>query len=159
MTNNDILRSLRYALDFSDSKLLSFFAEAGIDLPAARLMALLKHEEDAGFEPLSDALLGSFLDGLIDKQRGKREPREGDKPPPRLTMNNNRVLRALKIAFELKDTDIIAVMSLTGFVISKAEVNALFRREGHANFQPCGNQFLRNFLRGLAIKHRGAAPE
>jgi uncharacterized protein YehS (DUF1456 family) len=122
-------------------------------------MAMQKHEEEAGFEPLSDELFGRFLDGFVEVRRGKREPNETAISAVPRPMNNNRILRSFKIGLELKDVDLIAIMGLTGFVISKNEVNALFRREGHPNFQPCGNQFLRNFLRGLAIHHRGdAAP-
>ncbi len=154
MTNNDLLRAIRYALDCSDSKLIGFFAEGHVDMPASFLMAALKHEDEPGFEPLSDDLFGAFLDGLVDKLRGKREPDAGKAKRPSLPMNNNRVLGSLKIAFELKDTDMIAIMELASFPISKGELSALFRREGHPNFQPCGDQFLRNFLRGLALRQR-----
>lgn len=155
MTNNDILRALRYALDISDSKLLACFASQGVVLPPAQLMAVLKHEDEPGFQPLSDAHFGSFLDGFIEQRRGKRES-GSEGPALALAMNNNRVLRALKIALSLKDVDVIAVMELSGLPVSKSEVSALFRREGHPNFQPCGDQFLRNFLRGLGIRHRGS---
>jgi uncharacterized protein YehS (DUF1456 family) len=67
------------------------------------------------------------------------------------------VLRSLKIALELRDTDIIELLSLAGFPISKGQLSAFFRREGHPNYQLCGDQFLRNFLRGLTIRHRGAS--
>jgi len=152
MTNNDILRSIRYALDCSDPKLIAFFAEGGVDMPASFLMAALKHEDEPGFEPLADDIFGAFLDGLVDKLRGKRE--SDGRARPSLPMSNNRVLRSLKIAFELKDTDVVALMQLAGFPISKGELSALFRRDGHPNFQPCGDQFLRNFLRGLALQQR-----
>ncbi len=159
MINNDVLREFRYALDLSDSKLLAFFGAGGVTLPAARLMAMLKREDELGFEPLSDDLLGRCLDGFIEARRGPRGPDATQESAAPAAMNNNRILRALKIALELKDTDIVSIMQLTGFVASKGEVNALFRREGHPNFQACGDQFLRNFLRGLAIHHRGAAAD
>ncbi len=155
MTNNDVLRGLRYALDSSDSKLLACFAASGVEVAPAHLMAFLKREDEPGFQLLSDELFAAFLDGFVEVRRGKRENAAGETIAAPPFMNNNRILRALKIALELKDTDIIAIMKLTGFSISKSEVNALFRRDGHPNFQPCGNQFLRNFLRGLAIHHRG----
>lgn len=157
MTNNDILRALRYALDLSDSKLLACFAAGDVELPAQRLMAMLKHEDEPGFEPLTDALFGAFLDGFVNIRRGKRETAGAPVPPS--AMSNNRVMRALRIGLELKDSDILDIMGLAGFAMSKAEVNALFRREGHPNFQPCGNQFLRNFLRGLAVRQRGTTDD
>jgi uncharacterized protein YehS (DUF1456 family) len=158
MTNNDILRSLRYARDFSDAELIHFFAEASVVMSRERLLALLEREDEPGYEPLSDELFGRFLDGLVDAHRGKREPSGTASPPPAQPMTNNRVLRALRIAFELKDVDIVAILELAGFTISKSELNALFRREGHPNFQECGNQFLRNFLRGLGLARRAARP-
>jgi len=153
MTNNDILRTLRYALELGSTSLLAIFTSARVDLPPARLAAMLKHDDEPGFEPLPDRLLGQFLDGFVELRRGKREP--GAAPSPAIPMSNNRVLRSLKIALELKDTDVIAIMKLAGVDISKGEVSALFRREGHSNYKACGNQFLRNFLRGLGVWHRG----
>ncbi|MDB4989500.1 MAG: hypothetical protein JWN04_4678, partial [Myxococcaceae bacterium] len=69
-------------------------------------------------------------------------------------LSNNRILRALKIALELKDVDMLAIMELASTPITKTELSALFRREDHRNYQPCGNQFLRNFLKGLGVWHR-----
>lgn len=158
MTNNDILRRLGYALNLDNTALLAIFAEADVRLRLVRLAGLLKHDEEPGFEPLSDELLGRFLDGLVSQRRGKRELQPGEAPPAPLPMTNNRVLRSLKIALELKDTDMLAIMQLAETPISKGELSALFRREGHPNFQACGNQFLRNFLRGLGLWRRGSRP-
>ena len=70
-------------------------------------------------------------------------------------MNNNDILKKLRIALELKDTDIIEILKLADFDISKAELSALFRKEGHANYKECGDQILRRFLNGLIIRNRG----
>jgi uncharacterized protein YehS (DUF1456 family) len=158
MNNNDIIRRLRYALNLSDSALITCFSASSAEVAPARLTALLKREDEPGFLLMSDELLGAFLDGLVERYRGKR----ADAPVaagPTLGMTNNRVLRSLKIALELKDTDMIELMRLAGFPVSKGQLSALFRREGHPNYQPCGDQFLRNFLRGLTIHRRGASPE
>jgi len=71
-------------------------------------------------------------------------------------MNNNDILKKLRIALELKDTDIIEILKLADFEISKAEINAIFRKEGHRNYKECGDQLLRRFLNGLITKNRGA---
>ena len=71
-------------------------------------------------------------------------------------MNNNDILKKLRIALELKDTDIIEILQLADFEISKTELNAMFRKEGHRNYKECGDQLLRRFLNGLIIKKRGA---
>jgi uncharacterized protein YehS (DUF1456 family) len=31
----------------------------------------------------------------------------------------------------------------------------LFRKVGHDNYRPCGDQLLRNFLKGLTLRVRG----
>lgn len=154
MTNNDVLRSFRYALDLKDATLLACFAEAGPAILPSQLAALLRRDEDPGFEPLSDQLLSQFLDGFVSTRRGKREPKPGEASGTPTALSNNRILRAVRIGLELKDTDVIEIMSLADTVVSKTELSALFRREDHRNYQPCGNQFLRNFLRGLALWHR-----
>lgn len=156
MTNNDLLRSLRFALNMRDRTLLTCFEEGGIRLTPDELAMLFAREGEPNFEPLTDALFGAFLEGLIVVGRGRREPKPGEeRPSERPELTNNRILRALRIALELKDTDIVAIMEQSNTPISKTEVGALFRREDHRNYQPCGNQFLRNFLRGLATWYQG----
>lgn len=69
-------------------------------------------------------------------------------------LSNNEVLKRLRIALELKDEDLIAIMKLAGVAISKSELSAFFRKREHPNWRPCGDQFLRNFLSGLTAKYR-----
>ncbi len=73
-------------------------------------------------------------------------------------MTNNDILKKLRIALELKDTDIIEIMKLAGFEITKPELSALFRSPDHRNYKECGDQILRNFLNGLIIRNRGKRP-
>jgi uncharacterized protein YehS (DUF1456 family) len=70
-------------------------------------------------------------------------------------MTNNDILKKLRIALELKDTDIIEILKLVGFEITKSEVSALFRNPDHRNYKVCSDQILRNFLNGLIIRNRG----
>ena len=72
-------------------------------------------------------------------------------------MTNNDVLKKLRIALKLKDTDILETLKLSGFEISKTELNAFFRKPDHRNYKECGDQVLRRFLDGLIIKMRGPA--
>ena len=74
-------------------------------------------------------------------------------------MTNNDILKKLRIALKLRDEDIIEILMLAGFTVSKAELSALFRNEDHPNYKECGDQLLRNFLNGLIIYKRGPAPE
>jgi uncharacterized protein YehS (DUF1456 family) len=70
-------------------------------------------------------------------------------------MSNNDVLKKLRVALSLRDDDIIAILKLVDFNIGKTELSALFRKEDHENYKPCGDQVLRNFLNGLVIHMRG----
>jgi uncharacterized protein YehS (DUF1456 family) len=154
MTNNDILRRFRYALDISNPKMLEIFQLAHQEMDQATLMALLKKEEDAGYLECSNRLLEAFLDGLITLKRGHQETPPAAAVRAGVALTNNIILRKLRIALEMKDEEMVDVMQLAGVTITKSELGALFRSKGHKNYKECGDQFLRNFLQGLATRHR-----
>ena len=70
-------------------------------------------------------------------------------------MSNNDIMKKLRVALKFTDDDIIKVLALVDFRITKTELGAIFRNEDHPNFKPCGDQILRNFLNGLIIYKRG----
>src|SRR5690349_5726472 len=70
-------------------------------------------------------------------------------------LTNNDIMKKLRIALHLKDTDIIEILKLAQFEISPSELSAIFRNEDHENYRECGDQLLRRFLDGLIIKQRG----
>jgi len=151
-----VLRSIRYALDLSDAKVVEIIKLAERDIDQAAVTNLLKKEDEEGFVECGADVLVSFLDGLIIHRRGKMEPKPDQpvkKPERRLT--NNAILKKLRVAFELKEEDMHKVLELAGFSVSKPELSALFRAKGHSNYRTCGDQLLRNFLKGLVIRHRG----
>lgn len=74
-------------------------------------------------------------------------------------MSNNDIMKKLRVAMKFTDTDIIHVLSLVDFRVTKTELSAIFRNEDHPNFKPCGDQILRNFLNGLIIYKRGPKRE
>ena len=150
MTNNDILRRLRYALNLGNDGLTRLFALGGHDLSHGDLDLLLKKDDEPGFIDCPDVLLLSFLDGLIVSRRG---PRTSGPAEPE-SLDNNLVLRKLRIALELKDADMLRILEAGGMHVSKSELSALFRAPGHRNFVPCRDQLLRKFLAGLAATSR-----
>ncbi|KAF1694573.1 DUF1456 family protein [Pseudoxanthomonas koreensis] len=154
MINNDVLRSIRYMLDFSDGKVVEIvqLADPGFALDKADIPALLKKEDEAGAVACSDALLARFLDGLVVYYRGRDESQPPR--PPESRISNNLVLKKLRVAFQLKDVDMHEVFEGAGFPLAKPEMTALFRQPGHKNFRPCGDQILRNFLKGLTLRFR-----
>lgn len=162
MINNDVLRRLRYALDMSDLEVIELFKLAGHEMERGELEAMLKKEDESGYAECPDAVMERFLEGLVIGRRGRREDGTATKAAGRprqtlalgLRLGNNDILRRIKIALELKDEDIIAIMGLAGVELSKSELSALFRKQGHPNYRPCGDQFLRNFLVGLTKKNR-----
>lgn len=154
MTNNDILRRVRYALNIKDSAMVQIFKLADYEIDIKTVLNLLRKEEDAGYIECSDMILATFLDGLIISKRGKRENPNPEVKIPEVPLNNNEILKKLRIALELKVEDIIDIMKLANFKATKSEIGALFRKKGHKNYQECLNQFLRNFLLGLTAKYR-----
>ena len=148
MVNNDVLRSLRYILNVSDAKMAEILRLTGCEVGEGDMVAFLKPEDDAGFRPCGDRLMAHFLDGLVVFKRGRDESRPI--PPIELPVTNNMILKKLRVAFELKEEDLHAILDAAGFPVSKPELSALFRKAGHHNYRACGDQLLRNFLKGLA---------
>ncbi|CAM3866498.1 DUF1456 domain-containing protein [Mucilaginibacter galii] len=74
-------------------------------------------------------------------------------------MSNNDIMKKLRVAMKFTDDDIIKVLDLANFRITKTEITAIFRADDHPNFKPCGDQILRNFLNGLIIYKRGPRPK
>lgn len=70
-------------------------------------------------------------------------------------MTNNDIFKKLRVALQLRDDEIVDILQLVDFRISKAELGAFFRAEDHPNYVECGDQILRNFLNGLVIHLRG----
>ncbi len=73
-------------------------------------------------------------------------------------LTNNDILKKIRVALELKDEDVVKILKLADFDITKSELNALYRNPEHPNYKECGDQLLRNFLNGLIIFKRGPMP-
>ena len=151
MTNNDVLRRLRYTFAYNDDKMIKIFAAAESEVTRAQISSWLKKEEDSDYINCTDVQLATFLNGLINTNRGKRE---GDQPVPEKKINNNIVFRKLKIALDLRDEDILEILLLADLRISRHELSAFFRRPDHKHFRQCKDQVLRNFLHGVQLMYR-----
>lgn len=151
MINNDVIRSVRYMLNISEFKLVEIVKLGGGDVTQAQMNAFMKKEDEPGFVECDQRVMSDFLNGLIYFLRGRDESR----PPLTYELpTNNVVLKKLRVAFELKDEDILNFLKDSGFNISKTELSAFFRKEGHQNYRTVGDQFLRNFLKGLTARLR-----
>jgi uncharacterized protein YehS (DUF1456 family) len=156
MINNDVLRSIRYMLDLGDNKVVEIarLADPAFVIEKDQVRGFLLKEDDPGYLACSDGVLAHFLDGLIVHRRGRDE--SVPSRPVEKRISNNVVLKKLRVAFELKDEDMHRVFADAGFPVSRPALSALFRQPGHKNFRPCGDQLLRNFLKGLTLRVRGA---
>jgi len=152
MTNNDLLRRIRYTFDYDDAKMIAIFALANLEVKRGHLLAWLKKEEDPAYQECNDRMLATFLNGLITEKRGKKD---GPQPKPEMRLSNNAILMKLKIALNLQADDILEILNLADFQLSAHELSSFFRRPGHKNFRECKDQVLRNFLKGLQIELRG----
>jgi uncharacterized protein YehS (DUF1456 family) len=151
MTNNDILRRIRYIFDLDDSKMIETFAMADVEIRRGHIVSWLVKEDEHSYQECSDKMLATFLNGLINTKRGKNKTLQ---PEPEVSLTNNLILKKLKIALNLESGDIIAILALSDFELSAAELSSFFRKPGHRNYRVCKDQVLRNFLMGLQIKLR-----
>lgn len=127
------------------------FSLGGKGFFAEELVPWLKKEEDPDFKKLHDKDLATFLNGLIILNRGKKDDQI---PAPEKELNNNLILRKLKIALNYKEEDMLEIFALRGFRLSKHELSAFFRNPNQHQYRECKDQVLRNFLMGLQQKFR-----
>ncbi len=151
MNNSDILRTIRYIFNFKDPEMVSMFKSGGLDLKREEVANFLKNEDEPFYTAIVDIDLAAFLNGFINEKRGKKE---GEDPKPEKTLNNNIIFRKLRIALNLKEDDVLEILSSVGMHISPHELSAFFRKPDQAQYRPCKDQILRNFLNGLKKRYR-----
>jgi uncharacterized protein YehS (DUF1456 family) len=174
MHNNDILIRLRYALDIKNTDMVEIFKLGGIEVTKEEVLKMLRVPKDSDHDEAdhdgdieqseegircNNSMLESFLNGFIIFKRGKQDPKIGQTEKPSLAIKdigsvNNVMLKKLKIALALTSEDMIDILAAAGVIITKGELSAIFRKEGHKNYKECGDKYARNFLKGLAVKYR-----
>lgn len=70
-------------------------------------------------------------------------------------LTNNDILKKLRVALKLRDDEIVDILALVDFRISKGEIGNFCRKEDHPKYVELKDQILRNFLNGLVIHKRG----
>ncbi|BCA86479.1 hypothetical protein EsVE80_20020 [Enterococcus saigonensis] len=167
MNNNDRLLRLRYAIDLKDTDLIKAFELGGVSVTKEEARAMLtktqgKHEDSAEKniyeKAINNQIFDSFLNGLIILARGPQKDKpaiEGTSQKSKEIKNiNNVLLKKLKIALSMTTEDILAIFAEVELYPSKGEIGAFLRKEGQRNFKPCGDKYMRNFLKGLGIYNR-----
>ncbi len=152
MTNNDILRRLRFTFDITDDTMINIFKDAGKEVSRSEISNWMKKDDDIAYVNLVDKNLAYFLNGFIIMRRGKKD---GPLPIAESKMNNNITLRKLKIALDLRDEDILELLSYVDFRLSRHELSAFFRKPTQSKFRKCKDQVIRNFLHGVQIGFKG----
>ena len=153
MRNDDIIKSIRYILDVGEGEIANILKLTDYKPTRKEIEYIFDDTipEDRKVDTTHE-LTAHFLDGLIYYKRGK-----SDKHPPRpirTPVTNNMVMKKLRVAFKLRDDDILDILKSTGFDISKSELNALFQKENHSNYMKAQDQVLRYFLKGLTERVR-----
>jgi uncharacterized protein YehS (DUF1456 family) len=151
VNNNDILRRLRYTFDLNELSIVDIFASADGVATQEQVVSWLKKDDDAGFVDMIDLEMATFLNGFINTRRGKRE---GPQPEPEKRLTNNTIFMKLRIALNLQAEEILDIMQLAEFNLSKHELSSFFRKPDNRHYCECKDQILRNFLMGLQKQFR-----
>ncbi len=172
MNNNDLLIRLRYALDIKDTDMMEIFKLGGITVTKEELQRmLLKPKSNSNIDSedefianddmkkCNNFMLESFLNGFIIFKRGKQESKPGEPEKQAYMINDNKAvnnvfLKKLKIALSLTSEDMLVILKDAGTNLSNSELSAVLRREGQRNYKECGDRYVRNFLKGLAVRYR-----
>ncbi len=170
MTNNDLLIRLRYALDIKNTDMVEMFRLGGMDFTKEEVLKILsKPKEDEfgeadltptdDFTPCDYEMLEAFLNGLIIFKRGKQESKPGQvqtpaQGPSKKDTPNNLFIKRVKVALSLTTEDMIEIFYDAGLNVSKGEIGAILRKADHRNYKECGDNFTRNFIKGLTMRYR-----
>lgn len=146
LSTNEILYRIQKALNLTTEEMLKAYKLEAYQMEASHLESLLKRRQDKGFIPASYEELGVFLDGLVALKRGPSPKNPHDDA---VELTNNLILKKLRIALELKEPETEIIFGLADVELSKQQLSALFRKEGHKNFKACSDELLMAFLDGL----------
>lgn len=144
MTNNQILQEILNAIDFDIKQALQCFKKVDKKVSFEDVSDVLKTEDEENFIYLSDEALLMFLDGLIKLLRGP-----SDNKPAKAYLTNNLILKKLRVAYNLKEEDILNIFSLSDIELTKSQLGSYFRKDTHPNFKKLSFSKLRKFLKGL----------
>jgi uncharacterized protein YehS (DUF1456 family) len=146
MINNYVLKEIVKALDLNGIEVMKIYQLVDKKITIEDVIDVLREEHDPEFILLNDDGFLLFLDGLIIDRRGST-----DKKPLRFTkvkVTNNLILKKLRVAFDLKDEDMVEIFSHENFEISKSELTPYFRKKGHKNYKQCSEAMLKSFIKG-----------
>ncbi len=148
LNNNDIFRLLLSTFNLNEKATIKVFSLAGVATSQEQIAAWLD-EGDKTCIKLTDKELAVFLNGFINFKRGKRD---GEQAKPENHLNNNMIFQKLRIALSLKTEDILNILELADFHLSKHELSALFRKPANKHYKKCRDETLQLFLQGIQLQ-------
>lgn len=152
MKSNELLRHLRKLLALNETAMTELFTLGHYATDPEQVKHWLKQENEAGFVICPEQALAHFFEGLIIARRGQKEGSPA--PAPQWPLSNNQVLKKLRIAFELQGDDMHSLFAAADHPLTKQELDALFRKPEHKNYQACSDQTLRLFLKVMTERFR-----
>jgi len=150
---NKILKKIQSILDIDSKEMHSIFELNGFKVPQKRVDGYLSDPDSKEFLDCGYEAFGEFLDGLIVYKRGELRSSGTNQ----ISLSNNLILKKLRVAFELKESDIFEIFKLVDIDITKGELSSLFRSEDHKKFRYCPDSILTLFLDGLKIYEQNKA--
>ncbi len=146
MTNNYILSSIMNSLKLDKVDILKAYKIVDKKIIQDDVDDILREPSDEKFILLSDEGFELFLNGFISYKRG---PSDKKAKKQKIYFSNNIILKKLKIALDLKDEDIVEIFAKDGLEITKSQLTAYFRRDGHINYRKCSDSLMKRFINGL----------
>lgn len=155
MTNNDILRRLKYIFRWEVPEIKELFESAEYPVDEEQIQSWLKREDEPDFLGCSDADLSMFLNGFINVRRGKKE---GPQPGPVAFLTNNIIFMKLKIALNLQADKVLELLAMGKLELSKHELSAYFRKPENKRYRECPGLVLDCLFQGLRMVYRDDVP-
>jgi len=145
MNPSEVIKAIKEALNLNRRQILHIYELEDYPMNIERLDKILKNRSKKNSANATYEELGVFLDGLISYKRGKK-----DTPPPQdVILDNNLILKKLRVALNLKEFEVAMIFELVDFNISKNLIKDFFRNPNHPKFKECDNKTLKAFLDGL----------
>ena len=89
LTNNDILKKLRVALQLRDDQIVEILKLVDFHTTTSELGGFFRKEGHPKYKELGDQILRNFLNGLVIHLRG---PRDDKRPPKQSHAQKKRVI-------------------------------------------------------------------
>ena len=147
MKPSTILSRVKDALRLSSDDILKIYQAEGYEIDEGRVEAIFKKPSSKKSQSATYEELGVFLDGLIRVMRG--EPAKVVDDDEEIILDNNLIIKKLKIALNLKSIDIDMIFNLADYPMSRSKIRDIFRSPEHPKYKRCSDAVLDAFLEGL----------